>query len=88
MFERILYLKESIEKQNNHMIKVITGIRRCGKLYLINNIFYEYLISKKQISKGYITKFAFDDEEDILKLDVYCLEEPTTIEKIIKNLYG
>lgn len=30
MFKRDLYLNELIEKQNNHLIKAITGIRRCG----------------------------------------------------------
>ena len=81
MFERSLYLNELVEKQNNHLIKVITGIRRCGKSYLLNTIFYNHLISKEQISKDHIIKFAFDDAEDILQLDGYCPEEPTVIEK-------
>lgn len=81
MFERSLYLDTLIEKQNNHLIKVITGIRRCGKSYLLNTIFYDYLVSKEHISKDHIVKFAFDDEEDILQLDKYCPEEPTIIEK-------
>lgn len=81
MFERSLYLNELVEKQNNHLIKVITGIRRCGKSYLLNTIFYNHLISKEQISKDHIIKFAFDDAEDILQLDGYCPEEPTIIEK-------
>lgn len=81
MFERSLYLNELVEKQNNHLVKVITGIRRCGKSYLLNTIFYNHLISKEQISKDHIIKFAFDDAEDILQLDRYCPEEPTIIEK-------
>lgn len=81
MFERNFYLNELVEKQNNHLVKVITGIRRCGKSYLLNTIFYNHLISKEQISKDHIIKFAFDDAEDILQLDVYCPEEPTIIEK-------
>lgn len=81
MFERNLYLNELVEKQNNHLVKVITGIRRCGKSYLLNTIFYNHLISKEQISKDHIIKFAFDDAEDILQLDGYCPEEPTIIEK-------
>ena len=81
MFKRDLYLNELIEKQNNHLIKVITGIRRCGKSYLLNTIFYNHLISKENVSKEHIIKFAFDDEEDILKLDDYCPNEPTIIKK-------
>ncbi|MCQ2800294.1 MAG: AAA family ATPase [Bacilli bacterium] len=73
MFKRDLYLNELIEKQNNHLIKVITGIRRCGKSYLLNTIFYNHLISKENVSKERIIKFAFDDEEDIKPLSDHCL---------------
>ena len=33
-----------IKRKNNGLIKVITGIRRCGKSYLLNNLFYHYLL--------------------------------------------
>ena len=42
--ERNAYLQELIQKKNNGMIKVITGIRRCGKSYLLFNIFKAYLM--------------------------------------------
>ena len=44
--KRDLYLNRLIERQNNGMIKVITGIRRCGKSFLLFRIFKEYLIDK------------------------------------------
>ena len=47
MFKRDKYLNQLISSRNNHQIKVITGLRRSGKSYLINEIFYEWL--KKQI---------------------------------------
>ena len=43
--KRDRYLNKLINKTNNGMIKVITGIRRCGKSYLLFNLYYDYLIS-------------------------------------------
>lgn len=42
--ERLFYLNKLLEKKNNPYIKIVTGIRRCGKSYLLKNIFYKYLI--------------------------------------------
>ena len=58
--ERNTYLNQLIESQNNGLIKIITGIRRCGKSYLLFNIFYDYLISKG-IDNKHIIKIALDD---------------------------
>lgn len=58
--ERNTYLNQLIESQNNGLIKIITGIRRCGKSYLLFNIFYDYLISKG-IDNEHIIKIALDD---------------------------
>ena len=44
--KRDLYLKKLIDRQHNGMIKVITGMRRCGKSYLVFNIFQDYLKSQ------------------------------------------
>ena len=38
------YLKRLIDKKENGLVKVITGIRRCGKSFLLFNLFYDYLI--------------------------------------------
>ena len=58
--ERTTYLNQLIESQDNGLIKIITGIRRCGKSYLLFNIFYDYLISKG-IDNEHIIKIALDD---------------------------
>ena len=58
--DRTTYLNQLIESQNNGLIKIITGIRRCGKSYLLFNIFYDYLISKG-IDNEHIIKIALDD---------------------------
>lgn len=58
--ERTSYLKRLVESQNNGLIKIITGIRRCGKSYLLFNIFYDYLISVG-VDDKHIVKIALDD---------------------------
>jgi predicted AAA+ superfamily ATPase len=44
--KRDYYLNKLIERETNGLIKIVTGIRRCGKSYLLNDIFYNYLLSK------------------------------------------
>ena len=39
------YLQKLIDRKENGMIKVITGIRRCGKSYLLFHLYYDYLLS-------------------------------------------
>ena len=43
--KRDLYLQQLIDRQHNGMIKVVTGVRRCGKSYLVFNLFSNYLKS-------------------------------------------
>lgn len=43
--ERDQYLKKIIERKQNGMVKVITGVRRCGKSYLLFELYYQYLLS-------------------------------------------
>ena len=45
--KRDYYLKELIDRLDNGLIKIITGIRRCGKSYLLNTIFKNYFSSHK-----------------------------------------
>ena len=58
--DRNLYLDKLIRRKNNGMIKVITGIRRCGKTYLLFELFYEYLLNSG-VDKDHIIKIALDD---------------------------
>ena len=44
MIPRDNYLQKLIDRMNNGMIKVVTGIKRCGKSYLLFDIFYNYLV--------------------------------------------
>lgn len=64
---RIVYLERLIVRKHNGFIKVITGIRRCGKSYLLNTIFYNHLL-KENIAEDHVIKFAFDSAEDLIKI--------------------
>ena len=61
---RDFYLDKLIRKKNNGLIKVITGVRRCGKSYLLNNIFYKHLL-ESGVEAGHIIRFAFDSADDL-----------------------
>ena len=77
------YLSKLISKMNNGLVKIITGIRRCGKSYLLNQIFYRYLI-KTGINKDHIIMISLDDLENQYLLDPYKLNEYVK-SKIIDN---
>lgn len=78
MIKRDSYLNELISRKQNGLIKVITGMRRCGKSFLLFNIFKNYLINNG-IDETHIVSFAFDNDEDVDKLDKYFPDEPTRI---------
>lgn len=61
---RDLYLNKLIKRKNNGLIKVVTGIRRCGKSYLLNNLFYNHLI-ESGVADDHIIRFAFDSADDL-----------------------
>lgn len=58
--KRDLYLQRLIRRMNNGMIKVVTGIRRCGKTYLLFRLFYDYLIGTG-VSPDNIIALSLDD---------------------------
>ena len=64
MIERKKYLEKLISKKENGLVKVITGIRRCGKSYLLFNIYKDYLKSIG-VEDNCIITLALDDDENI-----------------------
>ena len=54
------YLEDLKNRMHNGMIKVITGIRRCGKSYLVFNIFKEYLLNTG-VQENHIISIALDE---------------------------
>lgn len=73
---RDFYLDKLIKRKNNGLIKVITGIRRCGKSYLLNNLFYHHLL-EGGVDADHIIRFAFDSADDLYLIG----ESPIQIEK-------
>lgn len=61
IIKRDEYLKRIIDRKENGLIKVITGIRRCGKSFLLFNIFYDYLI-QSGVKEEQIIRIALDDD--------------------------
>ena len=77
--KRDFYLKELIDRMDNGLIKVITGIRRCGKSYLLNTIFENYLL-EQGIDKEHIIKLSLDERKNKKYLD------PDELDTYIRNL--
>lgn len=74
--KRDYYLNKMIQKKHNGLIKVITGLRRCGKSYLLNTLFYHHLLSSG-VSPDHIIRFAFDSADDLEKI----AENPIQLQK-------
>ncbi len=74
--KRDLYLDRLAARRNNGLIKVITGVRRCGKSYLLNTIFYRHL-RNEGIDPAHIIRFAFDSADDLLQIG----EDPIALRK-------
>ena len=62
-FNRDLYLQKLISASKNDMIKIVTGIRRCGKSYLLFEIFRNYLLSQG-VKEDHIIGLALDDNRN------------------------
>ena len=76
--KRDYYLNKLIAKQHNGLIKVVTGMRRCGKSYLLFNLFKDYLI-ENNVAADHIIEVAFDSFENIK----YC--DPKVLYPFIKE---
>ena len=61
--KRDYYLNKLISKKHNGLIKIITGIRRCGKSYLLFSLFKNHLI-ENGIDNEHIIEIAFDSFEN------------------------
>lgn len=77
--KRDIYLQRLKDREQNGLVKIVTGIRRCGKSYLLNTLFYEYL-KEKGVKDNHIIKISLDDDEnsDLLL--------PKALSRYIKNL--
>ena len=77
--KRDYYLKELIDRIDNQLIKIITGIRRCGKSYLLNVIFKNYL-KEQGIDEEHIIQLSLDENKNKKYL------EPDVLDEYIRSL--
>lgn len=80
--KRDYYLNELIDRIDNQLIKIITGIRRCGKSYLLNTIFKNYLI-EQGTDEEHIIQLSLDEKKNKKYLDGDILDE--YIRSLIKD---
>ena len=76
--KREFYLKELIDGLDNGLVKIVTGIRRCGKSYLLDPIFKNYLL-EHGVMEDHIIKLDLDEREN------YIYHNPDELNKYIKN---
>ena len=78
LVKRDTYLNELIERQNNGMVTVITGIRRCGKSFLLFKLYKEYLLNNG-VTADHIIEIALDG------IDADELRDPKFVLAILKR---
>ena len=61
--KRDVYLNRLIRREKNGLIKIVTGVRRCGKSYLLFNLFHNYLLDKG-VKEDHIVEIALDDRSN------------------------
>lgn len=76
--KRDIYLNKLISKKRNGLIKVVTGIRRCGKSYLLFNLFKDYLLAEG-VDEQHIIEIAFDSFEN------KCFRDPEILYPYLKE---
>ena len=74
MIEREKYLRQLVKAKNNGFPKVITGIRRCGKSFLLKEIYREYLLSEN-IPENHIITIDLDEDKNVPYRDPISLGE-------------
>ena len=73
------YLNKLINGKENGLIKIVTGIRRCGKSYLLDPIYRDYLL-EIGVEEDHIIKIDLDERKNVKYLD------PDTLDEYIRSL--
>ena len=84
--KRDKYLKSLINRKENGLIKIITGIRRCGKSYLLDPIYKNYLL-ESGIKEDHIIKIDLDERKNNKYLDPDVLDEYIRSLIVDKDMY-
>ncbi len=75
---RDFYLKQLIDGIDNGLVKIVTGIRRCGKSYLLDPIFKDYLLNQG-VKENHIIKLDLDEREN------FVYHNPDELNKYVKD---
>jgi len=84
--KRDIYLNKLINRKENGLIKIITGIRRCGKSYLLDPLFKNYLL-ESGVKEDHIIKLELDKEENKRYRDSHELNEYIKSQIKDKNMH-
>ena len=76
--KRDYYLKQLIDGIDNGLIKIVTGIRRCGKSYLLDPIFKDYLL-EQGVKEKHIIKLDLDERDNCI------FHDPDELSKYVKS---
>lgn len=76
--KRDFYLKELTNSLDNGLVKIVTGIRRCGKSYLLDPIFKNYLI-EQGVQEDHIIKLDLDERDNFI------YHNPDELNKYVKD---
>lgn len=85
-FERKEYLNKLISAEGNGMIKIITGIRRCGKSFLLFNIFRKHLL-ERGVTENHIIQVNLEDRRNRKLRDPDALLEYIDAQIVNKEKY-
>ncbi len=84
--KRDLYLERLINRKENGLIKIVTGIRRCGKSYLLDPIYKNYLL-ENEVKEDHIIKIDLDERKNNKYLNPDVLDEYIRSLIVDKDMY-
>ena len=85
--KRNTYLNRLIDRRENGLIKIITGIRRCGKSYLLDPIYKNYLIDNG-VEEDHIIKIDLDERRNSKYLNIKVSVKPSRIRLKARSSYS
>lgn len=84
--KRDIYLEKLINRKENGLIKIVTGIRRCGKSYLLDPIYKNYLL-ENDVKENHIIKLDLDERKNNKYLNPDALDEYIRSLIVDKDMY-